>query len=227
LGDEGSDFGLGADLLARIDAWRDAQAVRPTRAQAVDELVRAGLRSAQAPSVSQGEKLILSMLSDLNRKVEAKGMIDPDFLEGAIQGGHIWAIEWQYPSLAHGHINSQVHADFVVRVLSMWRLIEKSFPLLPAEEQAQIMQDAGLTAPPAFPGWHGESEGNYGSIARFITERMKLFPAFRRRAGQDSGQAMVGTYKRMLKHFDELGSDVAELTGSELIKLLGQFRNQP
>jgi uncharacterized protein YfbU (UPF0304 family) len=222
--DEGA-LTLSPDLHGRIDAWRDTQKPRPTRSQAINELVRIGLRSAESPSVSPGEKLILSMLCDLNRKVEAKGMIDPDFLEYAIQGGHIWALEWQYPSLAHRHVNGQAHADLVIRILTMWGLIEKSFHALPEAEKARIMQDAGLTAEPSFPGWHDESEANYRSIARFMTERMKLFPAFRRHAGRVSGEILVGRYKKMLQYFDELESDVADrlLTGSELAGLLEQF----
>lgn len=223
--DEGA-LTLGPDLQSRIDAWRETQRPRPTRSQAINELVRIGLRSAESPSVSPGEKLILSMLCDLNRKVEAKGMIDPDFLEYAIQGGHIWALEWQYPSLAHRHVNGQAHADLVIRILTMWGLIEKSFHALPEPEKARIMQDAGLTAELSFPGWHDESEANYRSIARFMTERMNLFPAFRRHAGRVSGEVLIGRYKKMLQCFDQMEGDVTDrvLTGPELAALLEQFQ---
>jgi uncharacterized protein len=222
LSDQTSQFTPDDELLKRIDAWRSQQEAPFSRSQAMAELIRAGLRGQANPALSLGEKLILSILCDVSRKVETEGTIDPDFLEAAIKGGHSWAIEWEHPSLAHGHTNSQATADFVIHVLSMWRLIEDSFGQLPDEAQQQVRKGAGLTGAPKFPGWHSEQEANYKSTARFMTDRMNLFPMFEGCSALDSGQPVVARYKQMLGilgDFDKAGTE-QPLGTEQLVRLL-------
>ncbi len=193
-----------------------------TRTQAMTELIRVGLRGQPAASLPLGDKLILSILCDVSRKVEAEGTIDPDFLEAAIKGGHSWAIEWEHPSLAHSHTNSQAAADFVISVLSMWKRIEESFGTLTEADKASMLQKSGLAGAPQFPGWYSESESNYRSTARFMTERMNLFPMFIGRAAADAGEPVVARYKQMLgilAEFETAGSD-QPLSVAQLVSLL-------
>ncbi|SFF77642.1 YfbU domain-containing protein [Novosphingobium sp. CF614] len=219
-----SEFALGEELLGRIDAWRSVQDARPTRSQAVVELIKAGLRGSASSALSLGDKLTLTILCEINRKVGGEGMIDSDFLEAAIQGGHNWAIEWQHPSLSHGHINSQVTADFVVRVLSMWKRIEESFDQLAVPEKERVRKEAGFSGDPQFPGWSSAEEANYKSIARFMTDRMELFPMFEGRSALDSRVPVVGRYKSMLKCLEGFGRDANDrrLSADELVVLFGQ-----
>ena len=221
--DELSEFAPDEELLGRIDSWRALQEAPLSRSQAVAELIRSGLRSQTSPALSMGEKLILSILCDVSRKVGSEGTIDPDFLEAAIKGGHAWAIEWEHPSLAHGHTNSQNTADFVIRVLTMWRLIEDGFAKLPASAQDGVRRATGLTGTPKFPGWDSEHEANYKSTARFMTEKMDLFPMFIGRAAADSGKPMLDRYKEMLKRLaiQEAKGPVNRLDAEQLITLLG------
>ena len=213
---------LDAEVVQQIDDWRRMQVGELTRSQAAGELIRMGLHGASQPSISLGEKLLLSVLCDVSRKVGAEGMIDPDFLESAIKGGHSWAIEWEHPSLAHGHTNSQATADFVIKVLSMWRLIEEGFGKLALTEQESVRQAAGLSGAPAFPGWHGDLEANYKSTARFMTDRMNLFPTFVGRSSADSNEPVVGRYKQMLSLLAKIenGATDPSLSADQLVQLL-------
>jgi uncharacterized protein YfbU (UPF0304 family) len=222
LSDEFPEIALGDELLQRIDAWRAGQGMPLSRSQAVAALVNAGLGGQASPALTLGDKLILSILCDVSRKVEAKGAIDPDFLQEAIKGGHNWAIEWEHPSLAHGHTNSQNTVDMVSRVLSMWRLIEDSFAMLSAEDQGRVRADAGLAGPPRFPGWHSGQEANYKSTSRFLTDQMAVFPMFAGRSAIESGRPVIARYKRMLEclaGFASKGSD-QRLDADELSGLL-------
>jgi uncharacterized protein YfbU (UPF0304 family) len=222
--DTQSEFSLDEELLGRIDTWRAAQQPPLNRSRAVAQLINRGLADADQDFLSNGDKLILSILCSISRKVGAKGMIDPDFLEAAIQGGHAWAIEWQHPSLSHGHSNSQSIADFVVRVLSMWKRIEESFQNLSDEEKKKVRKDAGLSVDPKFPGWASLEEANCKSIARFMTDRMELFPMFEGRSALESGTPVVGRYKAMLKCLDGFSSDAGDraLSADELVSLLAR-----
>jgi uncharacterized protein YfbU (UPF0304 family) len=218
--DNESEFSLDEDRLALIDKWRASRQL--TRAQAVARLIDAGLQDPGDAQLSKGDKLILSTLCAISRKVGAEGMIDPDFLEAAIQGGHDWAIEWQHPSLLHGHTNSSVLADFVVLVLSMWKRIEESFDHLPDHGKEEVRRKAGLSDAPRFPGWSSYDEANCKSTARFMTDRMELFPMFEGRSAVDSGSPVVKHYKAMLKCLDGFGPEASErrLNADELVRLL-------
>jgi uncharacterized protein YfbU (UPF0304 family) len=217
-----SPFALDEALSKRVDAWRASQDAPLTRNQAIAELVKAGLRGQVGASLSMGEKLILSVLCGVSRKVDAEGMIDPDFLEDAIKGGHSWAIEWEHPTLSHGHTNTQNTANFVISVLSMWRLIEDSFSALADGDKALVRQQAGLPGDPVFPGWDSELEANYKSTARFMTDRMNLFPMFEGRSASDSGEPVVARYKQMLAVLEDLGKSAGgeALDARELVSLL-------
>ena len=209
-----AEFRLDGDLLRRIDLWRERQASRPTRSEAVAELVDAGLSNAAEADLSEGEKLILTMLCDLYRKVGAEGPLDPDFLQSAIRGGHFWAIEWQHPSFTHSHANRHSHGQFVTDVLGMWKTLEDCFAALSPVEKGRVVAEAGLPGPPTFPGWHGDSETDHKSIARFMTNRMNVFPSFRDKAVRDSGTPAIPGYRRMLARF-------AEIRGPNRDKALG------
>ena len=220
--DDQLQFTPDADLVRQIDEWRTLQVASPTRVQAIEDLIKAGLRGPSRPSISLGEKLILSILCDVSRKVGAEGLIDPDFLEAAVKGGHSWAIEWEHPSLSHSHTNTQSTADFVIRVLTMWRLIEESFGKLTDQDKDLVRQHAGITGAPLFPGWDSEQEANYKSTARIMTEQMNLFPMFIGRAATDSNRPALDRYKRMLLSltgFDRIGSD-QPLDAAQLSALL-------
>lgn len=220
--DTNTDFAIDAELLRRIDGWRDLQEVSLSRSEAIAELIKAGLRGQDGLDLSRGERLILSVLCDVSRKVGTEGMVDPGFLQTAIQGGHSWAIEWEYPSLSHDHTNSRHTADFVVRVLSMWRAIEEGFDKLSQTEKQRLLQETGLAGAPEFPGWNGEQEANLKSTARFMTDHMNLFPMFKGRSARASTKPVLARYKRMIDCLDGLPKSGSEqrLGADELARLL-------
>lgn len=43
--------------------------------------------------LSNSERLILVMLSDLYKKLGVKGAVDPDFVQSAIYSGNPWGLE--------------------------------------------------------------------------------------------------------------------------------------
>lgn len=49
--------------------------------------------------VTDGEKLILLMLSELYDKVGVEGEIEPDFIRSAIFNDKTWSIPWKYPGI--------------------------------------------------------------------------------------------------------------------------------
>jgi uncharacterized protein YfbU (UPF0304 family) len=79
-----------------------------------------------------------------------------------------------------------------------------------------------MSGAPKFPGWYSEQEANYKSTARFMTDRMNLFPMFEGRSAADSGRPVVTCYKQMLgilADFDKSGTEEL-LSAAQLVNLL-------
>ena len=49
--------------------------------------------------ISDGEKLILLMLSELYDRLEINGEIESEFIRSAIFSNNIWAIPWKYSGI--------------------------------------------------------------------------------------------------------------------------------
>jgi hypothetical protein len=76
--------------------------------------------------LSDGEKLLAIMMSDICKHLKLKGEIDSEFVVGAIAGGHYnWALAWKMPGLYHDE-DDPTEVQFVRRVLGMWTFLERA-----------------------------------------------------------------------------------------------------
>jgi hypothetical protein len=71
--------------------------------------------------LTDGEKIIIYMLSEIYEALEIKGDSDPKFLREAILSGHLWAIKERFHGLLHGHEADQDIVAETRNLLSMWR----------------------------------------------------------------------------------------------------------
>ena len=58
------------------------------------------------------EKLILIMLSEIYKKLDIQDGIDPKFVESAIYSDNTWGFEWKYsdwPKPVFGEYNQMIH----------------------------------------------------------------------------------------------------------------------
>ena len=94
--------------LEQVDAWRAEQPGQLSQAEAVQRLVEVGLAVSgkNGVRISDGEKLIMMMLRDLNKHQNVNGDIDPDFIQDALCGGHYWGLQWQMSGLLHNYADS-------------------------------------------------------------------------------------------------------------------------
>lgn len=191
--------------LQRLDAWRGDQSDLPSRAEAMRRLMEIGLANAggrRAIVISDGEKLILSLMADLMKKAGVKDSdVDPRFVMQAICGGHNWALDWEYQGLFPSQEDRPNQVSFVVDVLDMWSFIESANRKLNAEQKAQLAETAGfLGKHVGFRGFDGNNESEYMGIARFLVEEMNRFSEFK---GRDfnSHYPYVATYGKMLAVF--------------------------
>src|SRR5579871_5297137 len=108
--------------------------------------------------LSDGEKLILTMLCDLYRG-ESKREIDPDFVNRTISSGETWALHWKYPHIPFEREATPPLVDEVSDILAMWWLIESSYDKLGPADKKQLEDAVGPGGKdPKFPGFYGNSE---------------------------------------------------------------------
>ena len=86
--------------------------------------------------LSNGERLIVALLCDISRKLDAKREIDPDFVMRSL-GSHEWALSWEYSGL----FDKEETPPFVSEtsdILDMWRALEEAYAALPDTDKARV-----------------------------------------------------------------------------------------
>lgn len=200
---------IDSELLDRLDNWRSTEDDTPSRAEAVRRLLEAGLahdNRGRPPHLSDGEKLIASMLADLIKGLNVETDTNVDLVRSVIYGGHYWALGWEMPGIFHGHADRQSRVSFVVDVLDMWTFLEEAYDKLNAADKAQLANDATpFGAHVRFPGFDGNNEGEYLGIARFLIEDLKRFSRFRDdKRDLNSHHPTLETYGKMFRAFEPL-----------------------
>jgi uncharacterized protein YfbU (UPF0304 family) len=217
---------LGPSVLEEVDAWRARQSDLPSRSEAIRRLVEAGLASATGGddkiTFSDGDKLILTMLSQLFKQLKLKAEVEPDFVEAVIHGGHYWGLNWRYPGIFHGHEDKRPVVSEVVNILDMWYFIESGFSELSKKDKDRVAAEAEpFGKHVVFSGFDGNNESEHLNIARFLIDELNRFSDFKGR-GLDAHMPTIDTHRRMLSVFEPIRSTLAgrELNASEIIELL-------
>jgi uncharacterized protein YfbU (UPF0304 family) len=200
---------IDSELLDRLDNWRSTEDDTPSRAEAVRRLLEAGLahdNKGQPVHLSDGEKLIATMVANLIKGLKVKTDVNVDLVESVIYGGHYWALGWEMPGIFHGHADKQSRVSFVVDVLDMWTFLEEAFDKLSAADKAQLANDATpFGAHVRFPGFDGNNESEYLGIARFLITDLQRFSRFRDdKRDLNSHHPTLETYGKMFRTFEPM-----------------------
>jgi hypothetical protein len=216
---------LDPTLMNRIDQW-SAENGGLSRAEAARELILHGLDRSNRHGVhfSDGEKLIIAMLSDLQKK-PAEREIDAEEVMSAIYGGHLWALRWDMQGLFHDHVDTPGAVSLVVDTLDMWTFIEEAVAKFSASERKKLELEVGLTGKdPKFIGFDGNYESEYMGIASHLVNRMDRFQRFKGRS-LNSHMPVVARYAKMTRLFQPMRAGLGmrgsmSLSLSEVVKLL-------
>lgn len=204
---------IDSELLARLDYWRGQEDDLPSRAEAVRRLIEAGLahdNKGRPVYLSDGEKLITTMLADVIKGLKIETETDIDLVKNVIYGGHYWALGWEMPGLFHSHIDKQSRVSFVVNVLDMWDFLEEAFEKLGDDDKARLAELAEPYGKEVkFPGFDGNNESEYMSIARFLITDLSRFSRFQdRQHDLNSHYPMLEPYGRMYRAFEPIRRDL-------------------
>ena len=219
------------ETLENVDAWRANQPDLPSRAEAMRRLVDAGLDGSRNREVriSDGERLILTMLCDRYEHQKVDSDIDPRFVGEAIGGGYDWALDWKYDNIFSCHVDSPRVVTEVRDVLHMWSLIERGYAELSEKDKKRVESEVGprFGKDVAFKGFDGNEESDHLGIALFLINKLGRFLEFKGR-DLNSHYPSIDGHRRMLAVFKPMIATLigGELSASQIIDLLKE-RIQP
>ena len=124
--------------------------------------------------LSEGEKFILIMLAQIQKKLGVKGEIEPDFVLDAITTENTWGLKWEYPSIFSDEDATTGTVDEVRKILELWTFIEESYRSLSKKEKA-LVEAANNGGAPKFVGFDRNTEPRHLSVARFMIEKLKHY----------------------------------------------------
>ncbi len=172
--------------------------------------------------ITDGEKLILLMISDLHDKFEIESEIDSEFIRSAILKENTWGIPWKYPGLQFEDQSKPAELSLVLDILDMWTSIEHSYARLNPEEKAFVHEHAKpFGDDPKFKGFDGNNEPEYINITYFLINDLDRFTNFKGR-GLNAHMPMIDTYSRMTPTFKKIADQTSsfQLSKENLVKVL-------
>lgn len=171
--------------------------------------------------LSNAEKLILVMLSDITEKLHIEHGIDPKLVKSAIHSGNTWAIDLKYPGLGKADESIPPAVTEVTDILEMWTYIEESYKELSGEEKTRVKFAAGLTNAPRYTGFDRDSEQKLYDIAFFLIYDLKLFKKFKHDDDAPRG-ARMDTYRSLLGKWQPIKPTLQQplLSADQLISIL-------
>lgn len=151
--------------------------------------------------ITDGEKLILLMLSELYDKLGVEGEVEPDFIRSAIFSNNTWSIPWKYVGIPFDEQETPEVVKEVLDILDMWSMIERSYENLSSEAKKFVEKEAYLFGKdPKFPGFDGNNETEYMGTASFLVNDLDRFEEFKGR-NFNSNCPSIDSYRRMLSVF--------------------------
>lgn len=174
--------------------------------------------------LTDGEKLIILMLTEMYEKLQIEGETEPGFLRSAIFNDHLWGIRWKYSGIPFEHAEDPPIVREVVDILDMWSFIEYAYAKLNDQEQRQLALAAKpFGENPRFNGFDGNNESEHMSVAMFLVNQLERFQEFKGRSF-NCHHPSLDTHRRMLAAFEPLRSSLADssLSVDQLAKILSE-----
>lgn len=154
--------------------------------------------------MSDGEKIIILMLTELYEKLGIDGEMDPDFLRTAIFNDKLWGIRWKYTGIPFCEAEDPAVVKEVVDVLELWSFLERAYADLSEDQKAELETLVPhFGKDPKFRGFDGNNESEYMGTALFLVNELERFEEFK---GRDFNchHPSIEMYRRMLAVFNPI-----------------------
>jgi hypothetical protein len=183
-------------------------------ATVADDAILNAQRESGGPCVklTDGEKLILVMLSDISKRLEGQPEIDPNFVTETIYSDQLWGFRWKFSGIPFEKVESPPLVKETVDILDMFMLSISHFQRKSAKDQTKIKEALGYAAHglEAFPGFDGNNDDHYG-VAQYLVEHLDRFTNLPGATNNSHTQSSLPRYRAMLRIYlplrPKLGDD--------------------
>lgn len=174
--------------------------------------------------LSDAEKLILIMLSEIHEKLGIKNGVEPAFIKEAIYSGNTWGLTWQYPGIFDAKETRDEVRNEAADILDMWTLLEAAYKKLSAADKKRVKTEAAPFGDEVkFRGFDGNNESEYINVSGFLIEQLGRWSNFK---GRDLNSHMpsLGGYRRTLSAYEpirkSLGLGGGSLGADQIVTIL-------
>jgi len=171
--------------------------------------------------LSDGERLILLMLCDMQKGDPVRREIDPDFVQDTIVNNQLWGLKFKYEGLLPGPSQMPPEASEVFEILEMYRLLSAHYNGMSDADKKRIDSEAPSDSL-KFPGFDSHDAGDHSAIAQYVVEQLKLFSEFKNNIG--SGVGTLDRFRRMLGVFLPLRNTLGDgkMTVDQMLSVLNE-----
>ena len=173
--------------------------------------------------LSDGEKLMLIMLSEIYETLQLDGEIDPKFIKSAIYSENTWGINWKYGGIPFQGNDTPEIVKEVVSILDMWSFIEDSYERLSEDDKLLVEKEVEpFGKDPKFRGFDGNNETSQMGIAMFLIDDLDRFQQKYKGRDLNSHMPSIDTYRRMYTVFEPMRSELIGnlLDAKQLVQIL-------
>lgn len=175
--------------------------------------------------ITDGEKLILLMLSELYERLGIEGEINPEFIKSAIFSQNLWGIPWKYSGIPFEDQETPRIVKDVVDILDMWSFIEYGYEKLTEDDKKRLEEDAyPFGRDPKFPGFDGNNESEHMNVASFLINDLDRFQKFKGRS-LNAHMPTLELHQKMLAAFEPIRKNLVSgaMSLAQLTAVLSEF----
>jgi len=166
--------------------------------------------------LTDGERLILVMLADLQEALKVRGEVDPGFIKRAVINKDGWAIAMEYSGLfMSGDLPPEV--EETIDILAMFSHVESAIDNLDDPDRSRLQAHRNAK----FAGFDGNNDSHYGHAHTLIRD-MGRFSEFDGRALNSHSRGSLPRYQDMYQRYQPVLSRTSgELKVADLEEILG------
>ena len=155
--------------------------------------------------ISDKDRLILLMLSEIHEKLEINGEIDPKFVRASILNNQLWGLAWEYAGIFLNHKENPDVVNETTEILDMYRLISTSIKKFDDVEIDQIKADAyPFSDYIEYQGFDGNNDPHLG-VVEFLVRDLQRYDELQGRETLNShSQSTLTRYRSMLNVYRNL-----------------------
>jgi len=171
--------------------------------------------------LSEGDRLILVMLSELYKHHKIAGEIDPDFVLKTVYNRDDWALAWKYSGLFESE-KLLPDVQETCDILDMYRLLQSSFKKLSPAEQVRVQKEASpFDDYVEYQGFDGNNDPHL-HIVSVLVEDLGRYSEIKNPDLNSHSVATLRHYRDMLRRFKPMTDPYPRdgLTCHQIIEVL-------